>query len=43
MIPFVDFQTQYPGIKSEIDAAICRVLGNAQFILKAVAELPTRA
>ncbi len=33
MIPFVDLQAQYRSIKPEIDAAISRVLENAQFIL----------
>ena len=33
MIPLVDLQTQYRSIKPEIDAAIARVLENAQFIL----------
>jgi dTDP-4-amino-4,6-dideoxygalactose transaminase len=33
MIPFADLQLQYRGIKSEIDAAIGRVLDSAQFIL----------
>src|SRR6266850_6139745 len=33
MIPFVDLQSQYHGIKSEIDAAVGRVLESAQFIL----------
>jgi dTDP-4-amino-4,6-dideoxygalactose transaminase len=33
MIPFADLQSQYRGIKSEIDAAIGRVLDSAQFIL----------
>ena len=33
MIPFVDLKTQYRSIKSEIDAAIARVLESAQFAL----------
>jgi len=33
MIPFADLQSQYRGIKREIDAAIGRVLDSAQFIL----------
>ena len=33
MIPFADLQSQYRGIKTEIDAAIGRVLDSAQFIL----------
>lgn len=33
MIPFVDLQTQYRSIKTEIDEAIARVLDNATFIL----------
>ena len=33
MIPFADLQSQYRSIKSEIDAAIGRVLDSAQFIL----------
>jgi dTDP-4-amino-4,6-dideoxygalactose transaminase len=33
MIPFVDLQAQYRALKPEIDAAVGRVLENAQFIL----------
>jgi dTDP-4-amino-4,6-dideoxygalactose transaminase len=33
MIPFVDLQSQYRSLKAEIDEAVLRVLGNAQFIL----------
>lgn len=33
MIPFVDLQAQYKSIKTEVDAAIARVLDNASFIL----------
>ena len=33
VIPLVDLQAQYRSIKPEIDAAISRVLENAQFIL----------
>ena len=33
MIPLVDLQAQYRSIKPEIDAAVLRVLDNAQFIL----------
>ncbi|HEY6507948.1 MAG TPA: DegT/DnrJ/EryC1/StrS family aminotransferase [Vicinamibacterales bacterium] len=33
MIPFVDLQAQYRAIKPELDAAVLRVLENAQFIL----------
>ncbi len=33
MIPFADLQSQYRSIKSEIDAAIGRVLESAQFVL----------
>ncbi len=33
MIPFVDLQAQYRALKPEIDAAVLRVLENAQFIL----------
>ena len=33
MIPLVDLQLQYRSIKPELDAAILRVLENAQFIL----------
>ena len=33
MIPFVDLKAQYRSIKSEIDAAIARVLESAQFVL----------
>ena len=32
MIPFVDLRSQYRGIKSEIDAAVGRVLESTQFI-----------
>ena len=33
MIPLVDLQSQYRSIKPELDAAVLRVLENAQFIL----------
>ncbi len=33
MIPFVDLKVQYQSIKSEIDAAVSRVLESAQFVL----------
>jgi dTDP-4-amino-4,6-dideoxygalactose transaminase len=33
VIPFVDLQAQYRSIKPEIDAAVLRVMENAQFIL----------
>jgi len=33
MIPYLDLPTQYRSIKSEIDAAVARVLESAQFIL----------
>jgi dTDP-4-amino-4,6-dideoxygalactose transaminase len=33
MIPFVDLRAQYQAIKPEIDAAVLRVLENAEFIL----------
>jgi len=33
MIPILDLKAQYRGIKSELDAAVVRVLENAQFIL----------
>jgi dTDP-4-amino-4,6-dideoxygalactose transaminase len=33
MIPFVDLQAQYRALKPEIDAAVLRVLDQAQFIL----------
>jgi dTDP-4-amino-4,6-dideoxygalactose transaminase len=33
MIPFVDLQAQYRSLKAEIDAAVGRVLDNAQFVL----------
>jgi dTDP-4-amino-4,6-dideoxygalactose transaminase len=33
MIPFVDLQTQYRSIKSEIDSAVLRVLESSQFVL----------
>ena len=33
MVPFVDLQAQYRAIKSEIDAAIARVLDTSAFIL----------
>jgi dTDP-4-amino-4,6-dideoxygalactose transaminase len=33
MIPFVDLQAQYRALKPEIDAAVLRVLEQAQFIL----------
>lgn len=42
MIPFVDLQAQYRAIKPDIDAAVLRVLDNAQFILgPAVAAFET--
>src|ERR1039457_1938398 len=33
MIPLLDLKAQYQSIKSEVDAAVIRVLENAQFIL----------
>jgi dTDP-4-amino-4,6-dideoxygalactose transaminase len=33
MIPFVDLQTQYRSLKTEIDAAVLKVLDSAQFVL----------
>lgn len=33
MIPFVDLQAQYQGLKDEIDAAVLKVLASAQFVL----------
>ena len=33
MIPILDLKAQYRGIKNELDAAVLRVLENAQFIL----------
>ena len=33
MIPFVDLQAQYRALKPEIDAAVLKVLEQAQFIL----------
>jgi dTDP-4-amino-4,6-dideoxygalactose transaminase len=33
MVPILDLKAQYRGIKSELDAAVLRVLENAQFIL----------
>ncbi|HKS28035.1 MAG TPA: DegT/DnrJ/EryC1/StrS family aminotransferase, partial [Pyrinomonadaceae bacterium] len=33
MIPFVDLQAQYRGIKEEVDAAVMRVISNASFVL----------
>ncbi len=42
MIPFVDLQAQYRALKPEIDAAVLRVLEQAQFILgPAVAAFET--
>lgn len=38
MIPFVDLQEQYRRLKPEIDAAIGRVLENAQFVLGPAVE-----
>jgi dTDP-4-amino-4,6-dideoxygalactose transaminase len=38
MIPFVDLQGQYRRLKPEIDAAIGRVLENAQFVLGPAVE-----
>src|SRR5919206_1260830 len=33
MIPYLDLKAQYRGIKSEIDAAVLRVLDSTQYIL----------
>lgn len=33
MIPMVDLQTQYQQLKTEIDAGICKALGDCRFIL----------
>lgn len=33
MIPFLDLKAQYSQIKSEIDAAVARVVGSANFVL----------
>src|SRR3954468_17872833 len=33
VIPYADLQSQYRSIKTEIDAAVLRVLDSAQFIL----------
>lgn len=33
MIPFLDLKAQYTQIKPEIDAAVARVIGNANFVL----------
>ncbi len=33
MIPFLDLKTQYAGIKTEIDAAVLKVLGSGQYVL----------
>jgi dTDP-4-amino-4,6-dideoxygalactose transaminase len=33
MVPFVDLKAQYRAIKTEIDAAISRILENSQFVL----------
>ena len=33
MIPYLDLKAQYHSIKSEIDAAVLRVLESTQFIL----------
>lgn len=33
MIPFLDLKAQYRQIKPEIDAAVARAIGNAQFVL----------
>ncbi|MEW5984266.1 MAG: DegT/DnrJ/EryC1/StrS family aminotransferase [Acidobacteriota bacterium] len=38
MIPFVDLRAQYHSIKSDIDAAVGRVLENSQFVLGAEVE-----
>jgi dTDP-4-amino-4,6-dideoxygalactose transaminase len=32
-VPFLDLKAQYRGIKAEVDAAVSRVLENAQFVL----------
>ena len=33
MIPFVDLKAQYFGIKTEVDAAVAKVLASSQFVL----------
>ena len=33
MIPFLDLKAQYQSIKSDIDAAVSRVLESTQFVL----------
>ena len=33
MIPFLDLKTQYQSIKPEVDAAVLKVLGSAQYVL----------
>jgi dTDP-4-amino-4,6-dideoxygalactose transaminase len=38
MIPLVDLKTQYHNLKSDIDAAIARVLENTQFALGPAVE-----
>jgi dTDP-4-amino-4,6-dideoxygalactose transaminase len=38
MIPFVDLKAQYRALKPEIDAAVGRVLENAQFVLGPAVE-----
>ena len=38
MIPLVDLKAQYRALKPEIDAAIARVLDNAQFVLGPAVE-----
>lgn len=43
MIPFVDLKAQYDSIKTEIDAAIARVLENSSFILGPEVEAFERA
>ena len=38
-IPFVDLQTQYQGLKPEVDAAVLAVMQRGDFVLgRAVAE-----
>ena len=38
MVPFLDLNTQYKGIKSEIDAAVIAVLDSGQYILGKAVE-----
>ena len=38
MIPLVDLKAQYRALKPEIDAAVGRVLENAQFVLGPAVE-----